>query len=142
MGFFGSLFGPSMAERVKGFMQESRLSIEDRIRLCILTLLPAASDEEIARGIPVVEIKKHLTGLKNSDELINLATAMFMRKGMRLPVIVSKSKEERNWTITGIDDAPTLPANDELRYRRYEDARNIIWTPINNYGEDIVSSPR
>lgn len=142
MGLFNSLFGPSWADRVAEYMQDRRLPIEERIRLCILKLQPTASGAEIAQGLPVTEIKKYLTVLDNCDEMNNLAAVMFMRKGMSMAVVLLKNTGDKQWTISTITDHPRLPDNDQLRYRRYESDNIIIWNPVNNYGEDIVSCPR
>jgi hypothetical protein len=130
MGLFNSLFGPSWSERVNEYMLNERLPIEERIRLCILKLHPIASGSEIAQGLPCTEIQKHLSKFSNSDELKNLAAAIFMRKGMRKPIILSKSTTDKQWSMTVITIPKNLPANDELRYRRLENGDTIIWNPI------------
>jgi len=138
MGLFDSLFGPSWCEKVNQYMLNESIPIEERIRICILKLRPTASYSEIAQGLPVTEIKKHLIRYNNRDELENLATAIFMRKGMRMPIALSKAKPDKQWTIAVISDSGMLPTNDELKYRRFQNENIIVWEPLNNRGEKIT----
>lgn len=142
MGLFGSLFGPSWPDRVAKFMQERRLPVAERMRLCIKVLTPTADVRDIAEGLPLSEIKKYLTVLDNHDEMLHLATAMHMRKSMRVPVVALKMKNESKWQVIAITDRSFLPVTDEVRYRRFENDRMILWNPTNDYGEDLAPGPR
>ena len=55
MGLFDSFFGPSWADRVAVYMQERRLPVNERLRLCVKNLTPTASPSELAQGLPVTE---------------------------------------------------------------------------------------
>ena len=142
MGLFGSLFGPSWADRVAQFMQDQRLPVVERMRLCIKVLMPTASVSEIAEGQPIVEIKKYLAVLDNHHELLQVAVAMQMRKTMRVPVVAMKMKHESKWKITVITMPRLLSPDDEIRYRRFENDRAIIWNPVDEYGEDLAPCPK
>lgn len=141
MGLFDALFGPSWADRVAVYMQERRLPVEERIRLCVKRLTPEASPSELAQGLPVSEIKKYLAALDNGDELTQLAKAMSARKTMRVPVVLVKTATNPIWQLSVITDIGRLPADDELRYRRTSTAHMIIWHPIDEYGEDLIKMP-
>lgn len=138
MGLFDSLFGPSWSEKVNQYMLNESIPIEERIRICILKLRPTASYSEIAQGLPVTEIKKHLSRYSNSDELDHLAAAIFMRKGMQMPIVLSKGKTDKQWTMAVISNSSRLPPNDELKYRRFQNENIIVWVPLNNRGEKIT----
>jgi hypothetical protein len=142
MGLFGSLFGPSWADRVATFMHEQRLPVVDRMRLCINTLTPKADPGDIAQGLPVTEIRKCLAGLPNAEELGTLAAAMHLRKSMHIPVVAMKVKSETKWQISMITDKARLPVNDDVRYRRFENENLIIWNPVDEYGNDLAPCPK
>jgi hypothetical protein len=142
MGLFDSLFGPSWADRVAEFMQERRLPVVERMRLCIKVLTPTADVGDIAKGLPLSEIKKYLAVMDNHDEMLHLATAMHMRKSMRIPVVALKMKHEARWQVIAITERSFLPTSDEVRYRRFENERMILWNPIDDYGEDLAPGPR
>lgn len=142
MGLFGSFFGPSWADRVAEFMQERRLPVVERMRLCIKVLTPKADVGDIAKGLPLSEIKKYLAVLDNHDEMLHLATAMHMRKSMRIPVVALKMKNEPRWQVIAITERSFLPTSDEVRYRRFENERMILWNPIDEYGDDLAPGPR
>lgn len=142
MGFFDSLFGPSWADRVAPYMQERRLPVAERMRLCIKTLSPTADPGDIAKGLPLSEIKKYLAVLDNHDEMLHLGTAMHMRKTMRIPVVALKMKNETKWQVIMITQTSFLSTGDEVRYRRFENERMILWNPIDDYGEDLAPGPR
>ncbi len=142
MGLFDSLFGPSWADRVAEFMQERRLPVVERMRLCIKVLTPTAGVGDIAKGLPLSEIKKYLAVLDNHDEMLHLATAMHMRKSMRIPVVALKMKNEARWQVIAITERSFLPTSDEVRYRRFENERMILWNPIDDYGQDLAPGPR
>ena len=98
MGLFDSLFGPSWADRVAEFMQERRLPVVERMRLCIKVLTPTADVGDIAKGLPLSEIKKYLAVLDNHDEMLHLATAMHMRKSMLgKPLVFANSYRPKHW---------------------------------------------
>ena len=142
MGLFGSLFGPSWADRVGEFMQDRRLPVVERMRLCIKVLSPTADPGDIAQGLPLAEIKKYLAVLDNHDEMLHLATAMHMRKTMRVPVVAMKMKNEAKWQVVMITQTRFLPTDDQVRYRRFESERMILWNPIDDYGDDLAPGPR
>jgi hypothetical protein len=142
MGLFDSLFGPSWADRVAPYMQERRLPVVERMRLCIKALTPKADISDIAKGLPLSEIKKYLAVMDNHDEMLHLATAMHMRKSMRIPVVALKMKHEARWQVIAITERSFLPTNDELQYRRFENERMILWNPIDDYGQDLAPGPR
>ena len=142
MGLFDSLFGPSWEDRVSVFMRDQRYQLAERIRICINTLTPKADSGDIAQGLPVSEIRKHLVGLPNADELATLAAAMHLRKTMRVPVVAMKVKTEAKWQLSMITDRPRLPVNDDNHYRRFESDGLIIWNPVDDYGQDLAPCPR
>lgn len=142
MGLFDSLFGPSWADRVAEFMQERRLPVVERIRLCVKVLSPTADSRDIANGQPLAEIKKYLGVLDNHEEMLQLAVAMHMRKTMRVPVVAMKMKHETKWQVVVITVPRLLPSNDGVRYRRFENDRAIIWNPVDDYGNDLAPCPR
>jgi hypothetical protein len=142
MGFFDSLFGPSWEERVAEFMQERRLLVVERMRLCVKVLTPTADVSDIANGHPLAEIKKYLAGLDNHEEMIQLAVAMHMRKAMRAPVVALKMGHETKWQVIVLTVTRLLPTNDEVRYRRFENDGVIIWNPIDESGEDLAPCPK
>jgi len=140
MGFFDSIFGPSWADRVAVYMQDRRLPVEERIRLCVKHLIPQAGPSELAQGLPMSEIKKYLAVLENCDELTHLGMAMSTRAVAHAPVVLLKKPNEHQWHHSLISDR-MMRANDSLRYRRI--ARNgfIIWCPIDESGKDLVEMP-
>jgi len=142
MGIFDSFFGPSWADRVAVYMQERRLPVHERLRLCVKNLTPTAGPGELAQGLPVTEIKKYLTMLDDCDEMLNLATAMHTRKSLRIPVVAMKKKTESKWEMIMITDKYRLPIDDEVNYRKFENERFIIWNPVDAYGEDLAPCPR
>jgi len=44
--------------------------------------------------------------------------------------------------VIAITERSFLPTSDEVRYRRFENERMILWNPIDNYGEDLAPGPR
>ena len=142
MGIFGNLFGPSWEERVAVFMQERRLPVQERIRLCVKNLTPQADHGDLLRGLPVPEIQKYLTVLDNCDEMTHLAVAMHRRKVLRMPVVLVMLKTKQQWEFSIISDKNFLPKDDGLRYRRFENDKAIIWNPVDDFGEDLVACPK
>jgi hypothetical protein len=138
MGLFDSFFGPSWADRVAVYMQDTRLPLIDRIRLCIKHLMPTVTPREAAEGIPITEIKKYLSVLHNGEELLSVCMAMQLRQVTRMPVAVMKGKEQSKWCVTPITGTLSLPPDDELRYRRSENDRIVIWHPVDSYGQDLI----
>ena len=65
-----------------------------------------------------------------------------MRKSMRIPVVALKMKNEARWQVIAITERSFLPTGDELKYRRFENERMILWNPIDDYGEDLAPGPR
>lgn len=142
MGLFDSLFGRSWADRVAVFMCDQRYPLPERIRSCINTLTPKADPGDIAQGLPVSEIRKHLHGLPDAEELATLAAAMHLRKSMRIPIVAMKERTEAKCQLTMISDRPRLPTNDDNRYRRFENESLIIWNPVDKDGKDLAPCPR
>lgn len=122
------------------YMQERRLPVEERIRLAVKNLTPTASPADLAKGQPVVEIRKYLSMLENEEEMGGLAAAMHMRKSLRKPIVLMKAAHSQKWEIIMISDG-YLPKGDELRYRRTEAGGKVMWIPIDEYGEKLVPTP-
>jgi len=142
MGLFDSFFGPSWAERVAQYMEERRLPVPERMRLCIKNLSASLSPSEAAQGLPLSEIKKYLAVLENHDEMLQLAVAMHTRKSLRVTVVILKKKSEAKWQMAMVGQAFTLPVDDEVRYRKFENEHMAIWNPVDNYGNDLAPAPR
>jgi hypothetical protein len=122
-------------------MQDRRLPVEERIRLCVKRLTPEASPSELAQGLPVSEIRKYLSVLDNGEELTHLAQAMSTRKTMRTPIVLVKTPTNPKWQLSVITGTGYLPKDDGLRYRRIVANRIIIWNPVDDYGADLVKMP-
>jgi hypothetical protein len=140
MGLFSSWFGPSWSERVAVFMQERRLPVEERVRLCVKNLVPNASPVELAQSHPLAEIKAALAVHDNHEELTHLAVAMSTRLTMRCPVVLLKKASEKNWHLSVITDR-RLASGDELRYRRITKGEFILWCPVGADGQDLAPIP-